>query len=159
MGRRHQQRHVSADQFCRVVVEQSAGSPVGTLDDATVVDRQDAVHGGIQNGLNARLALAQASSACLRCTDIPDDTGEIPCALSGYLAHGQFYREDGAIPPQRLKLAPDPDNPRLTRPEIACDIFVVLRPWAGGMSIETFWPTNSIAAAHPKILLMAGLAL
>jgi hypothetical protein len=59
MRRGHQDRNVLSNQLRGIIAEHPLHRGVGGFDDPTVVDRDDRVHRGVQNGLRTGQALAQ----------------------------------------------------------------------------------------------------
>ena len=131
MGLRHQERHIAADEFCRVAAEEAANGQVGAFDHPTLINGYDAIYRCVQNGLDAGLALAEGLLGPFARTDVPDDSAEIALPIPGNFTHGQLNRKGGAITPDRLEFAPYPDDPRLTRRYIAGDVSVMLAGMSG----------------------------
>ena len=124
--RRREQGDVAADQFGGGIAEQTLDGRIGAFDDAMVIDGDDAVDGGVQNGLDARLALAQCRLCLLAGSDVANDAGKAWAVAAAHFADCQLHRERRAVPPQAFEFAADADDPRLAGPQVASDVLVVM---------------------------------
>ncbi len=125
VGFGHEQLDVLADDLGGRVTEQALRRRIHRLDQAVVIDGDDRVHGGLQDGAGACLAFFELADGLAEVGDVAGNPGEHAAVAQVQLADGQVHGEGAAVLTQADHLPADADDLLLAGVQVVLEIAIV----------------------------------